>query len=179
LSETILRPLCPPSTGTLRCALINSLISLVVFSAPLIKPVGHDGSVDVTSRDSWQNNILLAISIFVAWQVTGRPGCWDSCATCGRAPHRPPGSGPLRRGPRRRLGNGRRRVRCVGCADAVRGVRCRLFGDAVAPGHGLIVLARLIGPRRGPYAAFLTPPSPVSRPAVGPPPRRCSRASAS
>ena len=55
-----------------RASRVISVISLVVFAALFINLVPHVGAVHVDGHDSWQN-ILLAISIFVAWQVTWAP----------------------------------------------------------------------------------------------------------
>jgi hypothetical protein len=55
-----------------RASRVISVISVIVFAALFINLVGHVGSVHVHGHDSWQN-ILLVISIVVAWQVTWAP----------------------------------------------------------------------------------------------------------
>lgn len=49
-----------------------SVLSLVVFVALFVKLVGDVGSVHDTGSGKWQD-ILLAISIYVSWQITWAP----------------------------------------------------------------------------------------------------------
>ena len=146
---------------------VISVISLIVFAVLFVNLVGHVGAVHTASHDTWQN-ILLAISIFVAWQVTWAPYVSDysrylPADTSTAAAFWPTYAGAVIGGVWAMLIGAFAALLAPNAVDAdtVGYLAGRLSGV-----HGLIVLALLLGlvpaQAEGPYGAFLAAVAAVS-----------------
>ena len=144
-----------------RASRVISVISLVVFVALFVNLVGHVGAVHVSAHDSWQN-ILLAISIFVAWQVTWAPYVSDysrylPSATSSAATFWATYGGAVLGGVWAMIIGAFAALLAPNAVDAD---TVGYLAGRLSAVHGLIVLALLIGlvpaQAEGPYGAFLT-----------------------